>query len=65
MGRDLGYQLKSICRAESILSALTKILGKKNVIEAFARSYTQSNLMTKLAKPTNLARWAILAKIGC
>ena len=27
------------------------------------RSYPQSNLMTELAKPTNLARWAILASI--
>lgn len=53
--------MKSICRAESILSALPKSLGKSNVIEAFDRSYPQSTLMTELAKPTNLARWAILA----
>ena len=62
MGRDLGYQLKSICRAESILSALPKSLGKRNVIEAFDQAYPQSTLRTELAKHTNLARWAILAR---
>jgi len=61
---ELGHQLKSLYRAESILSALPKSLGKKNVIETFVRSYPQSNLMNELAKPTNLARWAILARLG-
>jgi hypothetical protein len=62
VGRDLVYQLKSLHSPESILSALHKSLGKRNVIEAFDQSYYQSNLMTELAKPTNLARWAILAR---
>lgn len=46
-----------------LLSVLPKSLRKKNVIEAFDRSYLYSNLMTKVAKPTNLARWAILATL--
>ena len=53
--------MKSVCRAESIFSALSKNLGKRNVIEAFDQSYPQSTLRTELAKHTNLTRWAILA----
>ena len=54
----------SVRSTESVLSALPKSLGKRNVIEAFDRSYPQGNLMTKLAKYTDLARWAILAYRG-
>ena len=50
--------------AESILSALPKSIGKRNVIEPFDRSYPQSTLMIELAKTTKLARWAILAPLG-
>jgi len=47
--------------AESILSALPKSIGKRNVIEPFDRSNHQSTLMIELAKTKKLARWAILA----
>ncbi|MDV3002992.1 MAG: hypothetical protein N5P05_004647 (plasmid) [Chroococcopsis gigantea SAG 12.99] len=55
------YSVEPLHSAESILSALLKSIGKKNVIEPFDQSYTQSTLMIELAKTTKLARWAFLA----
>jgi hypothetical protein len=57
--------VKPLHSAESILSALPKSIGKRNVIEPFDRSYPQSTLRIELAKTTKLARWAILARVVC